>query len=105
VLRAVNRHRIHAFGFVVWLTADPSELARRLEADPRGLGDRPALTAAGTLREIAQVLHERSPLYRDLGDAVVQTGGKGPEDVVEAILACWTMRRDGTMAPPKSSPP
>src|SRR5262249_17556557 len=97
VLRAVNRSRIHAFGFVVWLTADPSELARRLEADPRGLADRPALTAAGTLREIAQVLHERSPLYRDLGDAVVETGGKSPEDVVEAILACWTMSRDGTM--------
>jgi len=105
VLRAVNRRRIHAFGFVVWLTADPSELARRLEADPRGLADRPALTAAGTLREIAQVLHERSPLYRELGDAVVETGGKSPEDLVEAILACWTMSRDGTMATPKSSPP
>src|SRR5262249_54430018 len=50
-------------------------------------------------------LHERSPLYRDLGDAVVETGGKSPEDLVEAILACWTMSRDGTMATPKSSPP
>ena len=32
------------------------ELARRLEADRRGLAGRPALTAAGTIEEIAQVL-------------------------------------------------
>jgi shikimate kinase len=99
VLREVNRRRIHAFGFVVWLTADPRELARRLETDPRGLAERPALTAAGTLPELARVLHERSPLYRELADSVVETGGRSPEDVVDAVLDCWTMSRDGTLSP------
>jgi shikimate kinase len=102
VLREVNRRRIRAFGFVVWLTADPVELARRLEADPRGLADRPALTAAGTLPEIAQVLHERSPLYRNLADAVVDTGGKSLEEVVDAVLGAWIASRNETM--PRRNP-
>ena len=45
VLREANRRRLRDFGFVVWLTAEPAELARRLESDPRGLGQRPALDA------------------------------------------------------------
>lgn len=89
VLREANRRRLRDFGFVAWLTADPTELARRLEADGSGLGGRPALTAAGTLDEIAQVLAARSPLYVELADAVIPTGGKDPRDVAEAILGCW----------------
>ena len=33
VLRASNRELLARFGFVVWLRAEPAELARRLEAD------------------------------------------------------------------------
>ncbi len=67
VLREANRRRLREFGLVVWLTAHPSELARRLEADPRGLAERPALTLAGTLDEIVQVLDARTPLYAGTG--------------------------------------
>ena len=49
ILREANRRRIRDFGFVVWLTAGPAELARRLAADPGGLPVRPALTPAGTV--------------------------------------------------------
>jgi shikimate kinase len=89
VLREANRRRISEFGFVVWLTAHPAELAHRLEADRRGLADRPALTAAGTLEEIAQVLEARSPLYEQLADTRIETGDKCPEDVADTILSCW----------------
>ena len=41
VLRQQNRSRIRDFGFVVWLTAGPSVLARRLASDPDGLAARP----------------------------------------------------------------
>ena len=78
MLREANRRRLRGFGFVVWLTADPAELARRLEADRSGLAGRPSLTAAGTLGEIAQVLAARSPLYAGLADAVIPTDGKEP---------------------------
>jgi len=89
VLRPANRRRISEFGFVVWLTAPPWELARRLEADRRGLAARPALTSAGTLEEIAQVLAVRSPFYRGLADAVLETGAMSPAEVADAILDRW----------------
>ena len=78
MLREANRRRLRDFGFVVWLTADPAELARRLEADRRGLAARPALTPAGTIAEIAEVLEVRTPLYQEVADAVIETGGKSP---------------------------
>jgi shikimate kinase len=89
VLRQANRARLRHFGFVAWLTADPAELARRLQADARGLTGRPALTSAGTLDEIAQVLAARSPIYAELADAVIPTDGREPVEVAEAILGCW----------------
>jgi shikimate kinase len=92
VLRAANRRRIAGFGFVVWLTAHPAELARRLEADGRGLAARPALTPAGTLEEIAQVLAVRSPFYRGLADVVLETGDLSPAQVADAILERWSPR-------------
>ena len=52
VLRQPNRSRIRDFGFVIWLTADPAVLARRLASDPAGLIARPPLTPAGTIAEI-----------------------------------------------------
>ena len=78
------------FGFVVWLTADPAELARRLEADRRGLAERPALTPAGTLDEIAQVLEARRRSTRGWPTPMIETGGKSPGEVADAILGCWT---------------
>jgi shikimate kinase len=89
VLREPNRRTIRAFGFVAWLTADPDELARRLKADRAGLAGRPALTPAGTLDEIVQVLAARSHLYAGLADAVIPTDGRDPPAVAEAILGCW----------------
>jgi shikimate kinase len=92
VLREANRRRLRDFGFIAWLTARPEELARRLQADPRGLAERPALTPAGTLEEIIQVLDARTPLYRELADAIVETGGRSPDEVADAILECWKSR-------------
>src|SRR5262245_49408300 len=75
VLREANCRRLQSFGLVVWLTAVPSELARRLEADGCGLAGRPPLTVAGTVGEIAQVLQARAPFYEGIADAVIDTGG------------------------------
>jgi shikimate kinase len=87
VIREANRQRLREFGFVVWLTAEPDVLAARLEADPTGVAKRPPLTAAGTLAEIAQVLAVRTPLYREVADAVVDTTERTPSEVAEAVLA------------------
>ena len=90
VLGEANRGLIRDFGHVVWLTAPSGELARRLAADERGQSARPALTAAGAIAEIAQVLEERAPLYEGLANAVIETGGKCPEEVAQAVLESWT---------------
>jgi shikimate kinase len=87
VLRGPNRRALRRFGFVVWLTASPDVLAGRLRDDG---GGRPALTAAGPLAEIAAVLEARTPLYREVADAVVETEGRTPAQVADAVLAAWS---------------
>jgi shikimate kinase len=85
VLRAANRKALHRFGYNVWLRAEPTVLAERLRGDV----GRPALTAAGTLAEIADVLAAREPLYREVADAVIDTDGKSPDEVVNDVLRAF----------------
>src|SRR5262249_41174349 len=75
------------------VTAEPAVLARRLELDCHGSRERPALTAAGTLHEIAQVLEARTPFYQGLADAVIETDARSPEDVADVILGFWLPRQ------------
>jgi shikimate kinase len=89
VLREQNRQRLRDFGVVVWLTAEPAELASRLRADSRGVAARPALTADGTIVEIARVLEIRTPIYHAMADTVIDTGGMTPDEIAASILAFW----------------
>jgi shikimate kinase len=89
VLRPSNRSLLIAHGIIVWLKADPAELARRLHEDFLAGRERPALTAAGSIAEISRVLNDRVPLYREVADAEVETAGRSPEEVVETILAVF----------------
>ncbi len=89
VLRPSNRALLREFGSVVWLQAEPSELARRLAAAERRGTNRPALTPTGTLAEVEKVLEGRIPLYREVSDLVVETSGRSPVEISEAILAAW----------------
>lgn len=90
VLRETNRRALRGLGAVAWLTADPEEIARRLRADAGS--ERPALTAAGTLDEVVAVLAARELLYREAADFVIETDGRSPEEVAEAVLRGWQER-------------
>jgi shikimate kinase len=96
ILLEANRRTLRDFGFVAWLTADADTLARRLQASRRGVDDRPALTAAGTLAEIAGVLEARIPLYRETADAVIPTADRNAEQVADAVLEAWSRHREGS---------
>ena len=96
ILLEGNRRLLRDFGFVAWLTADADTLARRLQASRRGVDDRPALTAAGTLLEIAGVLEARTPLYREVAHAVIPTADRNAERVADAVLEAWA-RHDAEM--------
>ncbi len=63
VLRPENRDLMRAHGFVVYLEADASTLARRLESNPLP-GQRPSLSDRPLEEEVRQVLAERDALYR-----------------------------------------
>lgn len=92
VLLEANRAALRRLGFVVWLTAHPESLDARLRADPVGVQTRPALTAAGTVEELTEVLISREPLYREVADATVDTSGRTVEQVADAVIAAWTER-------------
>ena len=91
ILLESNRNLLRAFGFVAWLTADAETLARRLQSSRRAVEDRPALTAAGTLAEIAEVLEARTPLYREVAHASVETTGWTADQVADAVLEAWSL--------------
>jgi shikimate kinase len=85
VLRPENRAAIRR-GRVVWLTADPATIERRVHADPSTSARRPNLTTAGGLAEIEHLLALREPLYRECADSTVDTVQKTPEQVVDEIV-------------------
>ena len=84
VLRPENRGKLRS-GLVIWLTADAATLWRRISSDATTTEQRPNLTGGG-LSEVEELLRVREPLYRGCADLVVDTTGKSPEQVVEAIL-------------------
>ena len=74
---------------VIWLTATPEELARRISADDTSSGRRPSLTGGGVLEEITGVLAQRADLYHGCQTLTIDTTGRTIEEVaaegVEAV--------------------
>src|SRR5689334_9789562 len=67
VLRAANREILRQMhnggGQIAWLRASPETILDRLTADASTAWRRPNLTPAGGLREIVELLAQRTPLY------------------------------------------
>ena len=87
VVRPANLTLLRQVTKVVWLTAEPETIARRLAADAATASRRPNLTAAGGLEEIRRLVAERTPLYRELGDYEIDTENKSPAEVAAEIQA------------------
>src|SRR5262245_64146381 len=86
VLRETNRTRMKATGKIVWLTAAPEVLWRRMQVDPSTAGRRPDL-ACGGQEEIEELLRLREPLYRSVADLIIDTTERSPEEITADILA------------------
>ena len=88
VLHADNRRKLKANGFVVWLQAEPEELANRVG---RGLAraERPLLSGnpGMTLERLAGV---RAAAYESVADHVVDTNGRSVEEVTDAVVEAYT---------------
>ncbi|MGW5612170.1 shikimate kinase, partial [Streptomyces sp. NPDC003877] len=72
---------------VVFLDADAGEAVRRIGQDP----GRPLL-AGDPHRRWRALAAARRPLYAEVARAVVDTGGRTPEGVAEAVLAALAPR-------------
>jgi shikimate kinase len=86
ILQNENRQAIARSGKVVLLTASPEALWQRLQTDPATAQRRPNLTTGG-FAEIAAVLSERLPIYRQCAHLEVDTEGRTPHEVAAAVLA------------------
>ncbi|WP_165700819.1 shikimate kinase [Alienimonas californiensis] len=82
VLSLESRQKLVAAGPVVYLEADPATLHARTAGDE----NRPPLTDLPAEEEMAAVLADREPLYREVASVVVDATAE-PEAVVAAILA------------------
>jgi shikimate kinase len=87
VLDPDNVEYMRGTGTVVWLSARPDTVVRRMEADAATPGQRPSLTGMGALEEVRAVLEERAPLYSSAGHFTVETDGRTVEEVASAIAA------------------
>ncbi len=87
VLDSRNRAVMKRRGTIVWLRADEGTIVARMAADGAGGGKRPALLGDDPCREVASVLREREPIYREAADYSVETAGKEPERIAAEIHA------------------
>ncbi len=92
VMRPENRAAIARAGRVVWLTASPETLWRRIEADRTTAAGRPELTPQGGITEIIATLDARKAVYRQCAHLVVDTEGKTPHEIADAILQQLDLR-------------
>jgi shikimate kinase len=84
VLRPDNRVHLRRSGLVFWLTAPPEELLARASA--QGLESRPLLASGDPLERLRQLAADREEAYRSTAHHVIETAGRTPEGVAEAIL-------------------
>lgn len=80
----LRRERDAGRARIVYLEADAPTLRARLAATD--LSTRPSLTGADPLAEIDAVLARRDPLFRELADEVIETGGTTIEVAAEEVV-------------------
>jgi shikimate kinase len=87
VLDRDNVAALRENGILIWLTADPAVIQARLAQDQPRDRNRPSLTGADSMSEVAAVLKQRAPLYQDAAQIIVDTTHRSVDQVVELVLA------------------
>ncbi|WP_296870765.1 shikimate kinase [Tibeticola sp.] len=82
VLRAANRQRLRSRCKVVYLHAQPEDLARRLRRDTQ----RPLLQVDDPLKRLRELHAVRDPLYRETAHFVIETGRPSVATLVNMIV-------------------
>jgi shikimate kinase len=92
VLSEANRSRLQRAsdegGIVVWLRAAPGLLASRVRP-----GDHRPLLATDPAATLRQMATDRSALYADVADVVVDVDGRPKKEIVAAVIEALTPER------------
>jgi shikimate kinase len=83
VLAPENRQRLAAAGTVIYLHARPEELWPRLRRDR----DRPLLATADPRAKLQALYAQRDPLYREIADLVIESGGGRAQALARSLAA------------------
>ncbi|MBW1722560.1 MAG: shikimate kinase [Deltaproteobacteria bacterium] len=86
VLAQKNVRSLKRNGWVVWLNGKVEVLKQRMLEEQRAGRVRPALKGVDPIDEVEQVLAERSPLYKQASDFMVDTSALSPEKVALLIM-------------------
>ena len=86
VLDSENVEILRKNGILIWLTADPAAIKKRLGLDAATQAFRPSLTGADVQSEVDRVLAEREPLYRHAAHLVIDTTDLTVTEVSDQII-------------------
>ena len=81
VLRESNRQHLLEKAHVVYLSASPHELARRLQKDTQ----RPLLQVSNPVKRMLELHAQRDPLYREVAEFTVPSGGLSAVQVAQRV--------------------
>ena len=84
-----NRSLLGERAFVAWLRVEPGTAARRMGA--AGAGARPLVREEPETR-LRALLEARGAAYRAAADVVIDTEGRTPAEVAEAVADAWEAR-------------
>lgn len=84
VLDADNRAALAGAGYVVWLDADASVLAGRVEG-----GERPLLATGDPVATLEGIRVLRSDAYDAVADVRIDTEGLEPDEVTDEVVAAY----------------
>jgi shikimate kinase len=87
VLDPDNVAALRENGILIWLTADPAAIQARLAQDQPRDANRPSLTGGDTIREVAEVVEARAPLYQAAAQMSIDTTHRSEAQVVKLVLA------------------
>jgi shikimate kinase len=83
VLNPLNIEHLRTKATIVYLQADPHTVWQRITLSSE---IRPLLQVGDTLKTIEDLLRYRQPLYRDAADIIIETSGRGVNDIVNDLM-------------------
>jgi shikimate kinase len=83
ILNQVNIERLKKDSVIVYLTASPEEILRRVSADG---AVRPLLQTEDPSKTVKELLERRRSLYEQAADIVIDTAGLSVEAVAEKVI-------------------